>query len=202
MAEFDSCSCGRLLRHIGLIALLTASSCRDGTAPMDFPQPRVKPEWVAGQAAAALDTVTGLFRLPTPSPQYTSLAAAEALAIAVARLYGSSSPFNGGAQLETERGAPIDFNRLSPCKRATYANSVFADFPANVPNYIRRAWGHAWAIPLCGDDGRVQLSIGVPDNPWDIRVVDGMIEIPDGGSSADWISAGVPLRFPWSSSHT
>lgn len=172
--------------------------CTDGIGPTAFVQPRAKPEWVVGEAAAALDTVSGLFRLALPSGLHVSLATAESLAVAVVPVYASTGPFsNTRAVLEADRGAPIAFDRLRTCARVTYSQSAFVDFPPEVPPYLRRAKGSAWAIPLCGSDGSVHVSVGVPDNPTDLRVVNGELKIPQGGGSAYFASAGVPVRFSW-----
>lgn len=188
----------RLVRSISLAVCLAIVGCNDGTGPTQFLQPRAKPEWVVGQAAAALDTVSGLFRLSLPVGLHVGLATAETLALAAADLYASPGPFNSARSfLERDRGAAIDFDHLKSCARVTYAYSAFVDFPAEMPAYIRRARGSEWAIPLCGGDGTVHLSVGVPDNPTDLRVVDGELQVPDGGGSAYFSSAGVPLRFPW-----
>jgi len=189
----------------GLALLAVASgtailgACSESLAPIQFPRPRVRPEWVTGEAAGALDSATGLFRIPYPLPAYVTLPVADALAVAAARLLGSPSPFNTArALLEHDRGAPIDFEHLRVCERAVYVFSPFGEFPAPVPGYLRRGWGAQWAIALCGPDAAAQLSIGVPDNPMHLQVVDDTlanIGTPGGGS--DFNGAGVPRQFPY-----
>lgn len=179
------------------IAALEACSDIEGPKPAPVSRPRVRPEWVTGEAAAALDSSTGLFRLSYPTPQWVSLITAESIAVAAGKLIGSPNPFNSAQLAQTDRGAPIDFAHLSPCGRADYALSPFAEFPSQLPGYARRAWGPHWAVSLCGADGTAQLSIGVPDGPMDIQLSNGTLVRPRaGGGGSDFTIAGVPIRFP------
>lgn len=72
------------------------------------------------------------------------------------------------------------------------------DFPAAVPGFARRAHGSKWAVGLCGGDGTVQVSIGVPDNPRDIVVAADTLQVTRRiGGGEDFNAAGVPSRFPY-----
>lgn len=191
----------RLFLRVGVF--LTAGSafsvaCRDGPTEPGVPQyVRVRPEWVIGEAADALDPISGQFRLPDPHPAYVGLPSAETLAVAVARFYGDPNQVgNGPSVVQQDRGGPIDFNELQVCSRAIYSVSPFGEFPPEVPGPTRRAWGSAWAIALCGKDATAQLSIGVPDHPMDVRVVNGKIVFRQFGGGEDFSAVGVPYRYP------
>lgn len=153
---------------------------------------------MVGAAAASLDSTVGLFRVLLPDGLHVSLSTARSLGLGAARLYASENPLSTArTYLEADRGAAIDFANLRLCGQTTYSFSAFVDFPREVPDQVRRARGSVWAIPLCGADGTVQLSVGVPDNPTDLQVVDGELVVPTGGGSAYFSSAGVPIRYPW-----
>jgi hypothetical protein len=186
-----------LLAAFGALVLLDA--CDEPTRPIQFPRPRVRPDWVTGEAATALDTATGLFRLTTPVPQHIGALTADSLATAVARLIGSSDPFGiGRSVLERDRGDAIDFDQLHLCLSPLYVSAPFGDFPPSVPGNLRRAWGAQWAIPLCGADGAAQLSVGVPDNPTDLRLESGtVVRTRTQGGGSDYNAAGIPRRFPY-----
>ena len=186
-----------------LVVVATAGSsfvtaCQDGpTEPGVEHYVRVRPEWVTGEAAAALDLASGQFRLPAPQALYVGLPSAETLAVAVARLYGDPNQIgNGPLLVQRDRGGPIDFINLRLCSRAIYSVSPFGLFPPPVPGWTRRAWGSHWAIPLCGADGTVQMSVGVPDNAMDVRVVGGAVVFRQFGGGADFNAVGVPHRYP------
>jgi hypothetical protein len=115
----------------------------------------------------------------------------------VARLYGDPNQIgNGPDVVEADRGGPIEFNVLRVCSRAIYSASPFGEFPPEVPGPTRRAYGSAWAIALCGKDATAQLSIGVPDHPMDVRVVNGKIVFRQFGGGEDFSAVGVPFRYP------
>jgi hypothetical protein len=184
---------------LGGVAALEACSDVSAPKPPTVSRPRVRPEWVTGEAAAALDSSTGLFRLSYPTPQRVTVAAADSFALAAARLIGSPNPLNTASQtVEKDRGAPIDFDYLSLCERVLYVHSPFGGFPLEVPGYARRAWGPHWAVSLCGRDGTAQLSIGVPENVMDVQIVNGTLVRPrTQGGGNDFSGAGVPPRFPF-----
>lgn len=178
--------------------LLVLFACDGPTEPQRIPYVRVKPEWVIGEAASALDTLSGTFRLVLPGSATVGLMSAETLALAVARLYSDPNMIgNGPAQAEQDRGGPIDFGRLRLCARPTYSVSPLTNLPSTLPAAVRRGWSSQWAIPLCGGDGEVGLSVGVPDEQMDVRVVDGQIVFPGGTSGNDFSTVGVPPRFPF-----
>ncbi|MDQ2667052.1 MAG: hypothetical protein M3Z05_13715 [Gemmatimonadota bacterium] len=140
---------------------------------------------------------TGLFRLPAPSARYVSQSLADSIAIGVARFLGNPQLLgNIVAVLEQDRGGPIAFNELSPCRRRTMSASPMGDFPSSVPGWVRRGFGSHWAIGMCGRDGGVQLSVGVPDGPLDIRIVGGSLMLRQFGGGSDFDMVGVPARMP------
>jgi hypothetical protein len=187
-------SCGmRSMYVLGVVAL--GGACSDATAP-PVRHVRVNPAWVSGEALAALDPSSGQFRLADPQASHVQRLSAETLAVAVARFYGDANTSGNAREvLEQDRGGPIDFNHLMPCSRAIYAASPLGEFPPPAPGWLRRAWGPQWAIALCGHDGGAQLSVGVPDNPMDVRVVDGRIVFRQSGGGSNFNAAGVPARF-------
>lgn len=171
--------------------------CGDSTSPIPAANVRVHLDWVTGAAEAALDPITGQFRLPDPRPQFVTLAAAETLAVAVSRWLGSPYQVgNAPAVLQHDRGGAIEFSSLRQCSRATYSVSPFSEFPSSVPGFVRRSLGHHWAVPLCGADGTVQLSVGVADNPSGVRVVNGEVVLGDVDKGSEYNLVGVPYRYP------
>lgn len=172
-------------------------ACGPSTAPLVGPPVlRVDTAWVSGPAAAAVDPITGLFHLETDSWTVTSPAAAESVATAVTRLIGN--PASGGnlrSNTESERGAPIDWQSVQPCERFTYSISPVGDIPPNVPGWLRRALSSHWAVPLCGSDRRVQVSIGVPDAVRDARIVNGALVLRQFGGGEEFDLTGVPSHF-------
>lgn len=181
------------------IAAATLASCTEPTGPVQIARVRVRPDWVAGEAAAALDSATGLFRLDQPEARYISLSLSDSIAVAAAHMLAASDPFNiAGGLLEHDRGAPIDFTSLHVCERPVYEFSSMNDFPPEAAGVLRRAWGPKWAVTLCGTDGTVQVSIGIPDNPTDLVLENGsLVRTRTQGGGYDYNAAGVPLRFPY-----
>jgi hypothetical protein len=158
---------------------------------------RVNPAWVTGDAAAALDSTTGLFRLMLPSGRHLAIATADTLAAAVVRFFADPNLVGNGRQsLVDDRGAPIDFDHLHLCRRLTYSESPIGELPAAAPGWTRRANASAWAMPFCGTDETAQLSIGIPDAPTDLTVVDGHLVFRAIGGGANFLSAGIPTRYP------
>jgi hypothetical protein len=154
---------------------------------------------VTGAAARAHDPTSGLFILPDPPHRYVSRVAAESVAVAVARFYGSPNLLgNGRAVLEEQRGGLVAFRTLRPCGRATYALNGYGEPPPGAPGALLRHLGPQWAVPLCapGVPG-AQLSVGVPDGPRFLQVAGTELVgwQPFGGGN-DFSAVGVPARFP------
>jgi hypothetical protein len=194
----------RFPRHLAVAliggVLVAAGGCQDATAPIAVAQLRVRPEWVTGAAAAAVDSTTGLIRIATPPGQSIERLAADSIALAVLHGVLTPNPLNmAPSLLEKDRGGPIDFAHLHLCGGATYAWAPFASFPSSVPPFLQRAWSSHWALPVCGADGSAQVSIGVADSPRGYVVVADTFYRP-----ADYLDAlnqatevtGVPARFP------
>jgi hypothetical protein len=145
-----------------------------------------------------VDPATGLFRLAVPVPNAVDKLKADSISLAVAALF-AQDPFGAGQQLaQSDRGSPIDYEHLHVCERPIYVRSALETFPMGAPGYIRRAWGPKWAVTLCGPDGFAQLSVGVPDNPSDLQVVDGvLVRSRTAGGGSDFNVAGIPLKYPF-----
>jgi hypothetical protein len=56
--------------------------------------------------------------------------------------------------------------------------------------------GPQWAIALCADGTNAELSVGVPDNPMDVRLENGGIIFRQFGGGSDFTATGVPIRYP------
>jgi len=153
---------------------------------------------VSEEAAAALDPVRGLFVISS-QPRRVSSGFVDSLAVAVGHFFGRPDPFGIGARsLERDRGAPIDFAHLHRCERRVLAVSPFGDFPAPVPGVVRRIWGDQFAVPLCGSEETVQVSVGVPDNATDMSVAaDTLVIKRSSGGGGDFNATGVPPRYPF-----
>lgn len=144
-----------------------------------------------------VDAATGLFRLNLPAGRFVTRLAAESLAVADAKWLGNPAlTGNLRPDLEREHGGVISFDLLGPCERPTYAVSGYADFPPSVPGWLRRGLGSQWAIPLCQIGGVAELSVGIPDEPRDLTVVDGQLMFRQVGGGNDLNTYGIPVRFP------
>jgi hypothetical protein len=194
----DQGSFGAALRCAILAASALGTACADvPTATRDEHTVRLDSAWVTEGVYARVDPATRLLRLQTPDGQFVGLAAANSLAVAESRFLSEPTLVgNVLSSLQSERGGPVDLVDLRVCERATYAGSPFGDFPPPIPGWVRRALGAHWAIPMCGSDGAAQLSVGVPDEPRDLRVVDGHLAFRQFGGGSDIDVAGVPARFP------
>jgi len=66
----------------GMLAISIAA-CSESTSagPPVTSRPRVQPAWVTGEAAAALDSSTGFFRLAYPPPTWVSLTLTDSIAV-------------------------------------------------------------------------------------------------------------------------
>jgi hypothetical protein len=181
-----------------LWALLLLTACHERVAGPGLDDAvRIDPASVTGDAAAAADLATGLFRLPAPSTRYVSESLADSIAVGVARFLGNPQLIgNLVPSLEQHRGGPIAFNELSPCRRRTMSASPIGDFPPPAPGWVRRGLGSHWAIPMCGPDGVAQLSVGVPDGPVDVRIVEGSLVLRQFGGGGDFDMIGIPARMP------
>ena len=80
--------------------------------------------------------------------------------------------------------------------RRTYVQSGYADPPMEAPNWLRRMTGPNWTIPLCADRSGVQLSVGIPDNVLEMRIVEGQLVLPAQGGQLGYSLVGIPFRFP------
>jgi hypothetical protein len=159
---------------------------------------RAQPSWVTGQAAVALDSASGLFRLPVPTGRFSGVARAETLAMAVAKFLGESDLVgNGRDEFVRQHGSQIDFNHLHPCARAIYSVSPIGELPPSAPGWQRRSFAPLWGIALCESHAGVALSISIPDAPWDVTVSpDGSLKFRQGPvGGADFMITGIPTRY-------
>lgn len=170
-------------------SLVVLTGCGDSpTGPP--PATRVLPEWVIGEAAAALGP-DGRFRLPTPAPRSMSRAHAESLAIAISRFYGNPDlQGNARAYLEDAHGGPIDFLHLRSCGRVHYLSTV-TTVPA-APDYVVRYVAPQWVFPLCDTRGTPSLILEIPDAPAAISIATNghLTFAPVSGN--DWVPQGIP----------
>ncbi|MGH7669807.1 MAG: hypothetical protein ACRENQ_09980 [Gemmatimonadaceae bacterium] len=157
---------------------------------------RAQPQWLTGAAAAALDSITGLISLSNPPGAYLSQLAADSVALALLPVVLSPAS-NFPAELESDRGGPIDFAHLHLCGAVTYEWVPFGAFPSTVPAAEVSAFSSQWAIPLCGGDGTAQISIGVSDSPRRFTVADDTLQGIDSAElNGAFNLAGVPARYP------
>jgi hypothetical protein len=186
----------RVGAHVAAAGAVSACG-RDPVAPASAAG--VDPAWVTGAAARALDPASGLFVLPDPTPRVVSRPAAESVAVGVARFYGSPGLLgNARAALVEQRGAPIAFDALRPCGRATYVRNGHGEPPPGTPGWVRRGLSPQWAVPLCVPGTlETQLSVGVPDGPRDLGTVGTtLVGWREFGGGHDFTVVGVPARFP------
>lgn len=185
------------LRMRMVVSMITLYACTDPTgsdAPM---YTRVDPQWVTGEAATSVNTVTGLFELAEPLGRALARTRAESLGVAYVRMI--AEPWNlqlSRAGPERDRGAPISWSSLRLCSRTTLSVGPLDNIDPVVPSRIRREYVSHWAVPLCGSDG-VQLSVGVSDSPTSLTVVNSALTWTDFDSVVGMFSlTGVPERFP------
>lgn len=170
--------------------------CTEPTGLDPEPLTRVNAAWVTGAAAAAVDPMTGLFRLTAPPTSVLGVESAESAALAYARM--SLNTFGSNPWLEQEHGGPIAaWNELVPCGRTAYATSAFGPAPDPAPRQLKRFVSSSWAVTLCGPDGRPDLSVGVADAVSGARMDGADYLIADIDSLAQMHSMiGVPAGWP------
>jgi hypothetical protein len=177
-------------------ACVAVGACTDATAPTGVARWRAQPQWVTGAAAAALDSVTGLISLSNPPGAYVSQLAADSVVRAVLPIVISPVSM-APAELESDRGGPIDFAHLHLCGTATYEWVPFGAFPSMIPPAEASAYSAQWAIPVCGADGTAQISIGISDSPRRFTVADDTLQgINSAELNGAFNLAGVPARYP------
>ena len=186
-----SASAGR-----SIVALALFAACGvDATAPIRT-DIRINAAWVAGIAARAVDSASGAFVFSPVVTRSVSQIAAESVAVAVTRMIGREPGYaNVRESLQSIRKSPIDFARLVPCARATYARSPFPVLPAAAPGWTRRGRAPSWAVPVCapGEAG-AQLSFGVPDAARDIVISNNEVDqerVRKFGRGNDWTVAAI-----------
>ena len=185
-----------LIAGLAIAAPLFLLGCDDPSQPTPLYDPRVDATWVTGEAAAALDPETGRFNRAPVTGSYVAVDVAESVAIAAERFLGDPLLIgNARSAITEDRGGPIAFGSLRSCGRTLYVASPHGSFEARTPAFLRRALGPQWAVALCGRDGKAQLSIGVPDGPMAIGVVDGRLVFPSSGGGSDFSFIGVPVRY-------
>lgn len=198
-----------LERHRTDRALLVAASacflmvaCDDAAGP-ENPVSSVPPDvraWVTGEAAAQLDP-DGHFILPAPAPSNTgpiiSEERAECLAMAFIRTFLWSDDAVPGfepliQELEREHGRQIDWRRVKPRReRMYYAASAHEELPADVPLYLRRAFGPAYLIPLEFEGFEVTL-LTVAAHSTDTSIDDDDTIVFPTSSGGEFTWSGIP----------
>ncbi len=173
-------------------------ACTEPVGPSVDDNVRIRPEWVTGNAAAAVDPMTGTFASLLPTTSVLDVETVEELADGFLLFaMGESALGNAREGAEFDRGAPISWGSLRRCGRLTYAVSPIGTVPSTAPPAYRRAFSHRWAAPRCGRDGSVHLSLGVVDVP-----AETLVDVPASQwSEIDSLSGrfsvtGIPVRFP------
>jgi hypothetical protein len=175
----------RFFRPPLYVALLMA--CTDGGQPPAAPEQGDLRGVLAGEAAAGLSSSGRFVLTSTPSgePEITEVQAV-ALAAAWPQQWGRFLR----TYLESEHGAPIQFDRLVPCQTPLYARSSFAPLAPQVHRTVRRAYGPWWLVSLCeGPTPAVSLAISAYST--DLTIVDGRIQLP-AVSGNHFLPAGIP----------
>lgn len=178
-----------------LVVIAWTAACSDPSGLASPRALRVDAQWVTGEAAAAVDPGTGLFRIdPAPSAVLTR-AAAESVAVASIRFGLHFAVLsNTRASLEADRGAPIAaWDALRPCGRTMLALTPFGPAPAEAPRTLARFLGSAWSVTLCGPSGDPQVALHISDAQSGARFVGEDFNLADIDSLAQmYISNGLP----------
>ncbi len=169
------------------VQLLLAVACAaDGPQQsMGFAQAR--PEWLAGNAAAALRP-DGRLELPLPRTRGPrEIGERDARAQAVAWSKGvATSIGNLRETLERSHGAPIDFANLVDCDRLYYVESVSEPVPEGAAPWIHNALGPRWLIRLCSGPSSVPAVLALAANS-DLTIENGQLRFPS--NSGAWFQS-------------
>lgn len=146
---------------------------------------------LTGEIAVALDA-SGKFRLPKPPRQGPYDEIPEEQAVAMARAWARQYGGHHATFLQEMHGAPIDFQRISPCGRTLYARSSFQPPRPEIPAPSRRAFGPWWLVTMCSAAGTPQVSLAVSAWATDTRVENGKVVFPfhHGG---EFFPLGIPI---------
>jgi hypothetical protein len=167
-----------------VIAGIALTACR-GAAPTMPAVVDARP-FVSGDAAANL-SATGQFVLRESPPGELTEVQAKALAAAYTR---GGAPWLG-ATWEHDRHDSIDFDKLTVCPRAYYANSVF-DLSNRGSKSLRERLGGQWIVTMCAPGGAPMLSIAISALATYMHVVGGELVSPGGGQ---FRAMGIPTSF-------
>lgn len=128
----------------------------------------------------------------TGRPQISGVQAG-AFAVSLAKYY---LPYTN-THWDSERGKPVDYQKLAVCGSPLYASSPFErleiDDPAARAVPLQKALGPLWLVNLCGPSGPPQLHIAVSAYSTDLRLdASGVIEFPP-VSGGDFFPEAVPI---------
>lgn len=170
-------------RGVGIVcAALVVIACGTDrtTAPTDVNA------HVVGEAARNLD---GHGRFVLPGGEADELTKARAIDLATAYVRVGARWI--GDTWERDRGARIDFGKLSACSRVYYAKSAL-DLRGRGSASLRQFAGSKWLVSFCSPNGTEVLSIAVSAESTDLQVVDGHIV---GVGGMQFTSAGLPTTL-------
>ena len=179
---------------IGLAATLGGSACRSDLTGPTAPALAVKPEWVTGAAAAALDA-TGSFAYPPAMFAHISPARADSVARAVVAFeIDIEGPVASTGVLASDGGGPVHLSSLRACNRLFYVPNATGPLPAQVDSQTRRFAGSHYVRGMCSAPGEPELSVEVADAPSSITITAGAFVAPWVGNS-EWSAFALPAAL-------
>jgi hypothetical protein len=184
---------------MGCVLVFALLSCGEPVGPSDnHSNVRLRAKWLTGNAAAAVNPVTAAFRGLLPATAILDTSDVQILADGFVAIVTDPSNVGNSRQVAAaDRGGPISWGSLRRCKRLTYSISPIGTAPPALPPLYRRVFSSQWAVPRCGRDGSVHLSVGVSDAPATTLLG----ALPSQWVVSDSLSGrfsltGIPVRFP------
>jgi hypothetical protein len=146
---------------------------------------------VVGAAAQSLDA-DGRFVLAAPARSGGRPQIDEGTAVALAAGYVRDLAPGILPMLEENHRGTIDLARLQQCGRVFYAESPYAELPADVPPVYHRTHGPWWLVTFCsGTEPAVSVAVSAYDTHLSLR--DGHLVYPlDQIQGQEFWSQGIP----------
>lgn len=186
-----------LTSTVVLATTVFGSSCSaDTTGPDGATYVRVERAWVTGIAAIAVG-LDGRFNFEIPlTPREGELSREASLTLAEAAVRHVGMGIGGGREyIEIhERGAPIEWERLTPCGRRTIPIATVLDDPGQeVPRYVRTSLGPEYRFEFCDSDHRPTVAVRIFVRTEAYVGQDGKIQFPV-PLGDEFVVSGIPIR--------
>ncbi len=194
MTASHRCVLGASRAPLKLFALLLAATgCNPSSTQTN--SVAVLPPSTDRLAAAVTEDVPiladGRLRLSGPGEgtKLEEISSSEAVALAQAWVRQFAAML--GPFIEDGHGAPINYQRVTPCGRPLYAGTAMKLEESSAPLPVLRQYGSWWLVTMCSQDGRPQVSVAVSSFATDTRLVDGRIEFAF-NHGGEFFAVGIP----------